>query len=172
SVRRRVGQRRARAVSRPFPDARGQRRRGAGGGAGGAGRRGVCPRGCLTSGSFSLHFAAFPGTIRESRRTGARTEHVLVKPAWISLSLLLALALSGLSEDRPKFVAREASPPDGFTALFNGKDTTGWHGMPHTDPYKLAALSEDDRKAQIAKWTEDALKHCKAQNTQLVNHDN
>ena len=36
--------------------------------------------------------------------------------------------------------ADEVTPPKGFTALFNGKDLTGWRGMPHHDPYKL-----DDR---------------------------
>ena len=50
--------------------------------------------------------------------------------------------------------AKAHTPPKGFTALFNGKDLTGWHGMPHFDPYKLAAMPEDERKAQIEKWTD------------------
>jgi hypothetical protein len=65
--------------------------------------------------------------------------------------------------------AAEPQPPRGFTALFNGKDLTGWHGMPHFDPYKLAAMSEAERKAQIEKWTEDAKKHWKVENGELVN---
>src|SRR5205823_5285465 len=61
------------------------------------------------------------------------------------------------------------TPPPGFTALFNGKDLSGWHGMPHFDPYKLAALPEAERRAQIEKWTADARKHWKAEDGELVN---
>ena len=45
--------------------------------------------------------------------------------------------------------AEDVKPPQGFTAVFNGKDMTGWHGMPHFDPRQLAAMSEGDRKAKI-----------------------
>ena len=62
-----------------------------------------------------------------------------------------------------------AEPPKGFTALFNGKDLTGWHGMPHFDPYKLAKLPDAERKALLAKWTEDAKKHWTVENGELVN---
>src|SRR5262249_10261425 len=55
---------------------------------------------------------------------------------------------------------------------FNGKDLTGWHGMPHFDPYKLAAMPEADRKAQIDKWTEDAKKHWTVDKGELVNDGN
>ena len=34
----------------------------------------------------------------------------------------------------------DTKPPKEFTTVFNGKDLTGWHGMPHFDPYKLAAM--------------------------------
>jgi hypothetical protein len=68
--------------------------------------------------------------------------------------------------------ADEPKPPTGFTALFNGKDLTGWHGMPHFDPYKLAAMPEDERKAQIEKWTADAKKHWTVDNGELVNDGN
>src|SRR5437764_1030139 len=50
-------------------------------------------------------------------------------------------------------------PPKGFVAVFNGKDLTGWHGMPHFDPRKLAAMSEADRARKIAADTEDARAH-------------
>lgn len=68
--------------------------------------------------------------------------------------------------------ADDPKPPSGFKAIFNGKDLTGWHGMPHFDPYKLAAMPEADRKAQIDKWTEDARKHWKVENGELVNDGN
>ena len=67
------------------------------------------------------------------------------------------IAIASLSP--APYAAEGTAPPKGFVALFNGKDLTGWHGMPHFDPYKLAAMTEADRKAQIAKWTDDAKKH-------------
>ena len=66
----------------------------------------------------------------------------------------------------------EVGPPKGFTALFNGKDLTAWHGMPHFDPYKLAAMSEEDRKKQIEQWTEDSKKHWSVEKDELVNDGN
>jgi hypothetical protein len=82
-----------------------------------------------------------------------------------SAALALLAAAAG-----PSFA--EPQPPKGFTALFNGKDLSSWHGMPHFDPYKLAAMPEAERKAQIEKWTEDAKKHWTVQNEELVNDGN
>jgi 3-keto-disaccharide hydrolase len=59
--------------------------------------------------------------------------------------------------------------PAGFTPIFNGKDLTGWHGMPHFDPYKLAAMPATERSALIEKWTEDAKNHWRVENGELVN---
>ena len=52
---------------------------------------------------------------------------------------------------------RRPAPPKGFTALFNGKDLAGWHGMPHFNPYDLAKMPDDKRKAGIEAWTADAV---------------
>jgi hypothetical protein len=68
--------------------------------------------------------------------------------------------------------ADDPKPPKDFKAIFNGKDLAGWHGMPHYDPYKLAAMPEAERKAKIAEWTEDAKKHWTVQNGELVNDGN
>src|SRR5262249_4642743 len=65
--------------------------------------------------------------------------------------------------------ADDPQPPRGFTALFNGKDLSGWHGMPHYSPYKLAALPEAERQALLARWTEDARQHWTVENGELVN---
>ncbi|HND52853.1 MAG TPA: DUF1080 domain-containing protein [Pirellulaceae bacterium] len=67
---------------------------------------------------------------------------------------------------------QDVKAPEGFTTLFNGKDLTGWHGMPHFDPRKLAAMDEAARTKQIAEWTEDAKKHWSVQNGELVNDGN
>jgi Domain of Unknown Function (DUF1080) len=66
----------------------------------------------------------------------------------------------------------DPQPPKGFTALFNSQDLTGWHGMPHFDPYKLEAMTPDQRKSQIEKWTEDAKKHWTVEKGELVNDGN
>src|SRR4051794_24988741 len=83
----------------------------------------------------------------------------------LPLAALLLLAFAPPS----RCVAAEPKPPRGFTALFNGKDLTGWHGMPHFNPYQLDQLSADERARKIAAWTADAKKHWKVDNGELVN---
>ncbi|MEZ5304554.1 MAG: DUF1080 domain-containing protein [Verrucomicrobiales bacterium] len=77
--------------------------------------------------------------------------------------LLAALAFA------PSFAPAQAQPPDGFIALFNGKDLSGWHGMDTFDPRKLAAMSEDERKAAIGKKSADIAQHWTVENGELVN---
>lgn len=62
-----------------------------------------------------------------------------------------------------------AAPPAGFRAIFNGRDLTGWHGMPHFSPIEFAALSPDERRQKIAAWTDGARQHWTVQNGELVN---
>ena len=45
-------------------------------------------------------------------------------------------------------------PPKGFTALFNGKDITGWWGLKTEDPAKWMAMDKNafaDKKAKSIK---------------------
>lgn len=63
----------------------------------------------------------------------------------------------------------QESPPDGFSALFNGKDLTGWHGRPHFDPRKLSAMTDDERAEQLGKWLDEAKQHWSVDNGELVN---
>src|SRR5690242_10493609 len=69
--------------------------------------------------------------------------------------------------------ARAADPPKGFAALFNGTDLTGWHGWAIHEkaagPYDLAKLSPQEREHKVAAWTEDAKKHWRVENGELVN---
>jgi hypothetical protein len=92
-------------------------------------------------------------------------------PSLLTLGLVAHLLASGDARGADK-AALAQSPPQGFVALFNGKDFTGWHGMPHFDPRKLAAMTEEDRAKQIANWTEDAKKHWKVEDGALVNDGN
>lgn len=66
-------------------------------------------------------------------------------------------------------VLQAAEAPEGFRPLFNGEDLSGWHGMPHFDPRKLAAMSEEDAAAKLKEWNEDAQKHWTVENGELVN---
>lgn len=61
------------------------------------------------------------------------------------------------------------TPPAGFTALFNGKDLTGWRGGSTFDPRKLESMTEEQRTAQINKWTGTMREHWRAENNELVN---
>ena len=79
------------------------------------------------------------------------------------LLLLLALLAS------VAFAQAQAKPPRGFTALFNGKDFTGWHGMPQLDPRKFQAMSDEERTKKLAQWAEEFNKHWRVENGELVN---
>ena len=59
--------------------------------------------------------------------------------------------------------------PQGYKALFNGKDTTGWHGMPHFDPDKLAALSDEDRATKLDEWSKSVKEHWRVENGAVIN---
>lgn len=59
--------------------------------------------------------------------------------------------------------------PEGFTPLFNGKDFSGWHGMPHFDPDKLAAMSEEDRKAKLDEWQKSVEEHWRIEDEAVIN---
>ncbi len=63
----------------------------------------------------------------------------------------------------------EVKPPQGFQVLFNGENFDGWHAMPHFDPRKLKALSEEERQAKIKQWNKDIDAHWSIENGELVN---
>ena len=57
--------------------------------------------------------------------------------------------------------AEENQPPQGFTALFDGKDLKGWKGGSTADPRKITP-------EQQAAWDADVPKHWKVEDGQLV----
>ena len=72
--------------------------------------------------------------------------------------------------------ALAAEPPQGFTALFNGKDLDGWRGGSTYDHRKLLSLPDAERAAQIEKWTatmtqpgKDGKPHWRVEGDELVN---
>jgi nicotinamidase-related amidase len=84
---------------------------------------------------------------------------------------------SFLSSDitgKPAFTFAMSEPASGSkAALFNGKSLDGWHGWAihekGASPDELAKLNEEERKAKIDAWTEDAKKHWSVDNGELVN---
>ena len=60
---------------------------------------------------------------------------------WLSwLGALAALALIAADSPEEKASPNDNKPPEGFEALFNGKDVTGWQGLvPIWDRLKLSA---------------------------------
>lgn len=58
-----------------------------------------------------------------------------------------------------------ADAPEGFTALFNGKDFEGWHGRPHLNPNKWEGTGEAKKEA----WNKDMATHWSVQDGVIVN---
>ena len=72
-----------------------------------------------------------------------------------SLLVLVGCSVALAKEEprRPEGIPKEA------TNLFNGRDLSGWHGMGHTDPYKLQAMSEAERTTLRQQGMQDIQKH-------------
>ena len=81
-----------------------------------------------------------------------------------ALILFGLLSLSGLLHGQENNTA-----PDGYTALFNGSDLVGWHGMKHFSPVKLAAMSDQERKEMHERDMADVQEHWSVENGELVN---
>ena len=60
----------------------------------------------------------------------------------------------------------EPSPPEGFRAIFNGKDLSGWHGL---NPHQVAKLVGDKKEAKLAEQREQFDDHWTVENGELVN---
>lgn len=71
----------------------------------------------------------------------------------------IVIALAGFVQ------AADNEAPQGFTAIYNGKDFTGWHGMETFDYRTWKDVSEADRQ----KRTADMKEHWKVENGELVN---
>jgi len=77
------------------------------------------------------------------------------------------LALCVLTGMIPISIAADNTPPEGFTALFNGKDLTGWKGLVE-NPEKLAMMKPEDLAAAQKVADEKMRSHWKAVDGVLV----
>ncbi|MEA3211077.1 MAG: hypothetical protein QOE70_4134 [Chthoniobacter sp.] len=62
--------------------------------------------------------------------------------------------------------AAEPTPPDGFRAIFNGKDLTGWNGL---NPHLVAKLEGEKREANLKQQRDEFPQHWRVENGELVN---
>jgi hypothetical protein len=60
----------------------------------------------------------------------------------------------------------DPTPPEGFVAIFNGKDLSGWHGH---NPHLSAKLDGEKKAANFQQQRQDFAKHWFIENGELVN---
>jgi hypothetical protein len=88
-------------------------------------------------------------------------------PRLASLAAAVTLTLASTAG----LVADDASqnvPPEGFTALFNGKNLDGWIAYSR-NPYEVEALSDEERQAFLDSQWKNAIEHWSVDNGELVN---
>jgi hypothetical protein len=92
-------------------------------------------------------------------------------PKFMTAALSLVIAMTFAV---PAFAADEAkdnTPPEGFVALFNGKDLTNWKGLlkgPNDNPIKRAALLAEDLAKAQAEADENMRAHWRVEDGALV----
>ena len=62
--------------------------------------------------------------------------------------------------------AADPVPPEGFRAIFNGKDLTGWHGL---NPHRVAKLTGEKRDANLKQQRAEFPEHWRVEKGELVN---
>jgi len=80
-----------------------------------------------------------------------------------SFSTILALAATACLS------SAGVTPPEGFTALFNGRNLDGWWGLGTENPAKWMALSPEKLAEKKKKSLEDIKKHWSVDGDVLVN---
>ena len=79
---------------------------------------------------------------------------------------LVAVSVIGFASTHS---AQAGPPPEGFTALFNEKNLSGWWGIGTEDPAKWMALSAEKLKEKKAESIKDIAKHWSVVGEDLVN---
>lgn len=77
--------------------------------------------------------------------------------------LVLAIALPLQGEDKLNV------PPEGFKALFNGKNLDGWIGRGTFDPRKWEAMSPDEQAQKLKADNESLHQHWRVEDGLLIN---
>ena len=66
-------------------------------------------------------------------------------------------------------LAQPQNPPEGFTAIFNGEDLSGWAAMETDNPRNFAALSAEAQKAAFEAAAQKTAKFWRVENGEIVN---
>jgi hypothetical protein len=92
-------------------------------------------------------------------------------PKFVTAVMTLALVLTANAFAQDKPAGKDNTPPEGFVALFNGKDLEGWKGLlksPNDNPIKRAALSPEDREKAQKEADDNMRAHWKVEDGALV----
>jgi Domain of Unknown Function (DUF1080) len=81
---------------------------------------------------------------------------------------ILLVSLSGFARGAEASSANN-TPPTGFSALWNGRDLTGWWGADTEDPEKYMRLPPAELKTKQASSLAEIRKHWSVENGELVN---
>lgn len=87
----------------------------------------------------------------------------------MKLSLLSSLSAVLCSLTLAGSLSAEVTPPVGFTALFNGKDLTGWFGHAGEDPRPLLKATPEELEKIWEASMPEVKKHWRVENEELVN---
>lgn len=85
--------------------------------------------------------------------------------AFVNLVIVLAVALGVQAAT----AAEGPTPPDGFIALFNGTDFSGWCGREQVDPTVFRALPDEEKAEREQSAKEDFAKHWRVEDGEIVN---
>lgn len=80
--------------------------------------------------------------------------------SWLCLTLLVSTGFAQAADNQA---------PAGFTALFNGQDFTGWHGLGTFDLRKLKDMTAEERRKKHDDELADMKAHWKVDQGELVN---
>ena len=83
-----------------------------------------------------------------------------------SRSISAVFAALCLLSIAPGLRASDPTPPEGFRAIFNGKDLAGWHGL---NPHNVVKLEGEKKTAALAKERAEFPAAWKVENGELVN---
>jgi hypothetical protein len=84
--------------------------------------------------------------------------------------IALAVFLLGLAAAASQAIQPAVNvPPEGYIAIFNGKDLSGWRGGTTENPAKRMALSPEERDKLDRESIEDIHKHWRVEEGELVN---
>ncbi len=102
-------------------------------------------------------------TTRKTEIVDMNHENRLETAGRLLLTAMLTLTSTSLA------FAEHNTPPEGFVALFNGKDLDGWWGAKTEDPRVYMALPPEKLAEKKAASLEDIRQHWRVENGELIN---